>query len=167
VGLRETLNQNPRYATIATIGFIVLALGLMIWQLSGSGSGTVDAGSGKFYYTDDDGKNLFADLPSRIAPFSGPSGKEAVRARVFKCGDKQVIGWLEKFNPEAKPALEQYYGLPENAKRSPWDVDENTNRMVKDPGKPQWIPVDKFPDAAAKIRTVKCDNGEVPAEVFP
>ena len=92
-------------------------------------------------------------------------GKPAVRAHVFECGGKRVVGYLSRYTEEAKAALAEansYRGTgkpPPNAKAL---ASVGTTGMeVKRPGDAQWV---KQGDVAraTRIRTFKCPDGTTP-----
>ena len=45
VGIRDTLNQNPRITTGLTLGVILAVVVLLAWQIYGGGSPSPNAGS--------------------------------------------------------------------------------------------------------------------------
>ena len=88
MGIRESLNKNPKLTTGVALGVAVLAVGAMALRLSGRGAGAVAPA----FYTVDDGATWFEDDGEKLPPFQH-EGKEAVRAHVFECSDgKRSIG---------------------------------------------------------------------------
>ena len=88
MGIRETLNKNPGITTGATAGIILLAVGFIIYQLSGGGTPSVAT---KAYFTIDDGKTWFSDDINKVPPFD-KDGKQAVKAYVYECpGGKPFV----------------------------------------------------------------------------
>ena len=58
MGIRETLNENPKITTGVTAGIIGVTLIWIIWSnLGGGGAATINDG-GQVFFTDDDGSNL-------------------------------------------------------------------------------------------------------------
>ena len=103
MGLRETMNQNPRMVTGVTAGIILLALIIVGWQLLSSGSGTNTGatapnakGVANAFFTTDDGKTWFADDAAKFPPFD-KDGKPAYSAILFTCdgGKTQFVGYLQ------------------------------------------------------------------------
>src|SRR4051812_49710451 len=69
MGIRETLNQKPGITTGATAGIILVALGIIVWQLFGTGSSTTGGGAGQPHFSDDDRQILVADHTGEHPPF--------------------------------------------------------------------------------------------------
>jgi hypothetical protein len=124
VGIRETLNQNPGITTGATAAIILVALGIIVWQLIGSGSGG-GAMTNKAFYTIDDGKTYFADDINKIAPFD-KDGKPAYQVFVWTCdgGKNKFVSHLQRYTPEAKKRLE------DTRAKGPTGVDPGMMEMV-------------------------------------
>jgi hypothetical protein len=117
LGIRETLNENRKLTIGVVSALIVLALTFVVISLVGGGSGVVDAPEPvKMYYTDDDGATTFVDDATKLVPFER-NGKPAVRARVFTCdgGKTKFVGYLERYSPEAKAALDKVKGTRQEA----------------------------------------------------
>src|SRR6476661_5482886 len=70
VGIRETLNQNPKIVTGVTAAIIVIALVFIFWPSSGgaSGDGSGATGVGKAFYSSDDGQHWFQDDVHKLPP---------------------------------------------------------------------------------------------------
>jgi len=165
VGIRETLNKNQTYTTGATIAIIVVAIGIIVWQMLPESAPKIVV---KSYYTTDDGRTWFEDTSDKVVPFD-KDGKEAVRAHLFKCasGGDAFVGYLEKLDPNVKKRMEEFYANPSNKGRiMPGQVDqEEGGRLVKRPGDPKWLP-DTSP-MAARITTIKCKDGSYAVRVTP
>lgn len=165
MGLREKMNENPQVTTGVTIGIIVLALALIVWQLWPAAPIQPLT---QAYYTVDDGKSYFVDDIERVPPFQH-EGKEAVRAHVMVCGEKGTpfVGWMEKFTPEAKKKLDELYEKT-GGKRPPERFEfEETARLVKRHDMNRWLP---FSYAIAdKLQTFPCkeDPNMYAREIFP
>ncbi|HEV2295804.1 MAG TPA: hypothetical protein VGR35_18290 [Tepidisphaeraceae bacterium] len=157
MGIRETLNKNPAITTGATAAIILIAIGFIIYQISGSGAPGIAT---EAYYTIDDGKNWFADDINKIPPFE-KDGKQAVKAYVYKCpGSDPFVSHLERYTPEGKKAMEA-------AQKS---TDPNNPVMVEDvmmmgvevkkplTGDKGWVRQSNA-IAAAKIMELKCPDG--------
>lgn len=161
MGIRETLNKNPNVTTGVTAAVVVLAIGVIIWQLWGGSNGPMGpAGANKQYFSDDDGATYFAESATEIPPFDH-NGKQAVRAMVYKCGNgAPFVGVLERYTTEAKTKLEnvQKSGKPGDVVME--DV-EMTGLEVKKPktGDKGWVKQND-PRFGAVMR-VTCPDGKV------
>ena len=157
MGIRETLNENPRLTTGITAGIIVVVFALIFWSSGGSASPESGGMGSKVYFTEDDGKNYFAVDAKNIPPFQH-DGKEAVRARVFKCGGKTWVNHLERYTPEGKKKAEDFYGSGKMSK-DPTMLEsiQRYGMEVKAPGDAAWV---KLSDPKAiKIMEPKCPTG--------
>jgi hypothetical protein len=105
VGIRETLNQHPKATTGVTAAIVVIALAVIVYQLTRP-SGQ-QASSGLVYYSNDDGKTYFSDSASKVPPFD-KDGKPAVRAYVWKCEDGTLfVSHLERVSPESMKKIQE------------------------------------------------------------
>jgi hypothetical protein len=165
VGIRETLNKNQTLTTGATIGIIVIAIVIIVWQMMPEKPQRILT---KAYYTVDDGKTWFEDTADKLAPYDH-EGKEAVRAHLFRCGEngEKFVGYLEKLDPRAKARLDEFNSNPSNKGRvMPGQAEmEEGARLVKRPGAPKWMP-EASPNAA-QITTIKCKDGSYAIRVVP
>jgi hypothetical protein len=164
VGIRETLNKNQNITTIGTIVIIVIAIGVIVWQLMPPSMPNIVS---KSYYSVDDGKSYFEAPADKIVPYDH-EGKEAVRAHVFQCGSEPpFVGYLEKLDPKVKAKLDEFHADPKNkGKVMPGQFEEEENgRLVKRPGDKTWIP-DTHP-AAARVTTIKCKDGSYAIRLTP
>lgn len=166
MGLRETMNQKPGITTGVTIGIIVLFVGLIWYSGSGGTRGSTSASQGRqAYFTDDDGVTTFADDALKVPPFDH-NGKQAVRARVFKLGDKPVVNHLERYTPDGKKKLEELY-TNKRAMNDPTAMEPilRTGFEVKAPGAKEWV---KFSDPKGReISVPKATGSEPPEEAVP
>jgi hypothetical protein len=157
VGIRETLNKNQTLTTAATIGILVLAIGVIVWQLMPPRIPNIVT---KSYYSNDDGKTYFEAPSDKIVPYE-QDGKEVVRAHVFTCPEKAepFVGYLEKLDPKVKQKLDEFYADPNNKGRiMPGQIEQEENgRLVKKPGDKIWV-LDTT-SAAVRVTTVKCKDG--------
>jgi hypothetical protein len=157
VGIRETLNKNPSITTGVTAGIVILAIGVIVWQLFGGSNPMSGSAEAKQYFSDDDGVTYFADSASKIPPFDH-SGKQAVRAQVFQCGDtgKPFVGILQRYTPDAKTKLEQIQG-GKAANMAMEDI-EITGLEIKKPKTGSWIK--QADPRAGSISRVTCPDGK-------
>ena len=165
MGIRETLNKNPSITTGATIGIIVLAIIVIVWQLWPSGGEAIPPA--KTFFSIDDGANWFEDDAEKVPPFSH-NGKEAVRAHVYVCADgTKFVGYLERYNAEGKAKLDKIMATAKGGRYPPerFEIDE-THKEYKKPGKTgKWVNA-KHPDFP-KTLEVRCKDGTYPRPLLP
>jgi hypothetical protein len=167
MGIRETLNQRPKLALGASAAVVVLAVGVIAYQLAGASSAD-GARTRKVFVSTDDGKTFLVHASKDIPPFA-LDGKEAVLARVYECDGKRFVAYLQKFSPGAKKELERLQGergaTAVNA-AAPTGIGEG-DYLYKKPGDADWYPPTN-PKAAAALR-VRCPGGGggVPMAVDP
>ena len=169
MGIRETLNENPRLTTGVTAGIIAIVLIYILWSaLSGGGADASGGGaSGQVFFTDDDGKTWFADDQKKVPPFDH-GGKEAVRAYVFKCGPdgKPFVNHMERYSKESKKKLEEVLAKG-NAINDPtvFESIQTAGLEFKSPGQKDWIKVSD-PKHTAVLQP-KCPKPEDVEQVLP
>jgi hypothetical protein len=173
MGIRETLNQKPGITTGATAGIILVALGIIVWQLVGTGSSTTGGGTGKLYFSDDDGKSWFADDAAKLPPFDH-NGKPAYEAAVYTCdgGKTKYVAFLRRYTEDAKKKITEAHakanpsGPPDPAAQ----MAQATGAEVKLPGTgddaKNWV---KQTDPNfSKIADAHCKDGKSePEPVYP
>src|SRR3954471_9854250 len=128
MGIRETINNNPRAATGVMIGVVVLAIGYVVVQVMASRKKFPDS-SPDSYFSIDDGKTFFTANSDNVPPFEY-NGKQAVHACVFQANGQRFVGYLERYTPEARAAILA-------GKRTPQI--ERFGRELKRPGDPIWV----------------------------
>ena len=166
MGIREKLTKNqPLIIGIASV-IIIGAIISIVMQASNSNSSKAQV-----YYTVDDGATVFADSNMLVAPFD-KGGKQAVRAHVFMCGGKKVVGYLSKYTDEALQVLEDVK-LAKKEKRMPKNIGAlmnlgSTGIEVKKPGGGNpWVKGSDMQKQAA-IRIFRCPGEkEAAKEVDP
>jgi len=166
VGIREKLvKYQPLVIGVMSV-IIIVAIVSIVMQASNSNSSKAQV-----YYTIDDGQNVFADSNMKIPPFD-KDGKQAVRAHVFMCGGKKVVGYLSRYTDEALKVLDEVK-LAKREKRVPKNIGalmslSSTGIEVKKPGAGNpWV---KGTDMARQstIRVFKCPGErEAPKEIDP
>ena len=166
MGIRETLNENPRAATGVAIGLIGLTLIWVVWSLWPARP--MAPGDFKQFYSDDDGATYFKDSISKVAPFKR-DGRDAVVAFVFRgAKGKPFVGFLEKYTDLGKQKKEEILADKEHPQRLRAELYplEQTERLVKKPGAGNpWVSPAKDPAAAAQIRQVTSPDGSMPKPV--
>ena len=167
MGIRETLNENPRLTTGVTAGIIGVTLLWILWSTFGGGGGVEGgSGGGKAFFTDDDGKTWFADDATKIPPFDR-SGKQAVRAHVYKCDGKTFVNHMERYTPDAKKKLEAAMSQGSGAIADPTMMDtiQATGLEYKSPGQANWIKMND--PRVGQVLQPKCSKPEEAEPVFP
>lgn len=160
MGIRQTMNENPKLAVGVTAGLILIAIIIIVWELASSRSGAPTANFNQAFYSDDDGKTYFADEVSKIPPFPH-NGKQAVKAVVFKCKDgKPFVAHLERYTEEGKKRLEE-------TKQRSSRVAGMMMMEVKKPGQANWVRVGGDSKAWSDIMRVTCPDGSTPEPVLP
>ena len=166
MGIRETLNENPRLTTGITAGIIILTLIWILWSVFGGGGNTPTAGGvGKVFFTDDDGKSWFPDDATKIPPFDH-NGKQAVRAHVYKCDGKTFVNHMERYTADAKKKLEalQKKGGP-IADPTLMESVQMSGLEYKSPGQGNWV---RMTDPkVGEILKPKCSKPEEAEPVYP
>jgi hypothetical protein len=160
MGLRETLNENPRITTGITVALIVVVLAWLLWPRSGDGvAGGGTGGAGQIFFTADDGKTWFPDEANKIPPFKKDE-QDAVRAEVYKCGGKTFVNHMVRYTPEGQKQLAAAQSKSGGASLNP--VGE-TEMEVKSPGDKAWVKItDK---KAQEIMKPKCSGDGSDLEV--
>ena len=133
MGVRETISKNSTLVTAVAAVFLMLVLGTLAWQLWYADTGpSVGGDAGQRYFTVDDGKTYFADAATRYPPFE-QDGKPAVQAMVYKdldTGDV-FVGYLMRYTPEGKKALEAADKMPPAARRNAGEGSVVENEVKK------------------------------------
>ena len=166
MGIRETIEKKrPLVVAIAIVIIVGAVVAIFVQARNFSSFHAGDA-----YFTIDDGQTFFVDTGAKLAPFE-KDGKMAVRAHVFQCGGKLVVGYLSRYTPETLKAIEDAKEARKQGKPPP-NVHllasmGTTGLEVKVPGANNpWV---KQADikSATKIRVFRCPDGATPAEVNP
>jgi hypothetical protein len=105
--LRDTLDRHRGIALGSAVGIILLALIFIVREaMSGNPSPIPRSG----FYTIDDGATFFKDDIDLVPPFEY-DGKLAVRAQVYDCGGKEIVGYLQRYTPDAKKQIDAANGV--------------------------------------------------------
>lgn len=170
MGIRETINKNPA-ATMAVAGVAALLalfyIGYQIKTIFFPSAPDIRVAT-KAFFTVDDGATTFVDDLDKIPPFPGPGGKEAVRARVYKCPDgRQIVGHLERYTKEGKAKLEQLLARDPKARWSAERQDiEDNHREFKRPKVGTWVKSNS-PAGIRVAETPQCSTGQYAVEIMP
>lgn len=134
--MRKMINEKPMLGVALSICVIVLALGFIVWFETGRQGSTHLPPLTKSFYTDDDGKTWFIDDFVKVVPFDH-NGKQAVRAKIFRCGDgKPFVGYLERYSAAVQAkAQAAMAGHPDQVASAL--VEAPTE--VKKPGEAKWV----------------------------
>ncbi len=165
MGLRETLNENPRITTGITVAIFVRVLAWILWPRGGAASGGGGGGGGvvtQMFYTIDDGKTWFADDAKKIPPFT-KDGKDAVRAAVYQCDGKTFVNHMERYTPEGQKQLAALYAKGDGAAAtdpSAFEAANETGLEVKSPGDKEWVKITS-PKAPAVMKPKCAEGGEL------
>ncbi len=158
MGFRETMDEKPWIGAAAAGGLVLIAIIIAVWTLFGSSPGSTDDKAAAF--SDDDGKTWFNEDSAKIAPFQH-NGKEAVRAYIYESKGKNFVGYLERYTPEGKAAMEKLRGgtgMPDGRLLA---LTNGGGREVKRPGSGgaagKWARGDT--EEAVKIMDVKSPDG--------
>lgn len=159
MGIRETLNRNPAITTGVTVGIILLALGVILYQSLGGSSAGGNFSQG-YFSTNLDGSDYFADDINKVAPFM-KDGKEAYRVQVFSCdgGSTKFVGYLERFTKEGLARWEKHKQNPTATDPTAMDMLFETEMEVKSPKGDKWVR--KIDPRAAEILDIRCPDGTI------
>lgn len=166
MGIRETF-QKKQSLTVAIASIVIVGAGIAIVLQARSFN---SASAGDAYFSTDDGATFFVADGRKIPPYDS-GGKQAVRAHVFECGGKRVVGYLSRYTPEAVAAMEEakkYKGTgkpPPNVKALA--SIGTTGLELKKPGANNpWVRQSDVAKAT-QIRVYRCPDGSTPYEVSP
>jgi hypothetical protein len=165
VGIRETIGKKKSLTVVGAVVVLVGSIVAIIVQARSFGPG----GPGDSYFTVDDGKTFFVGDSKKLPPFD-EGGKQAVRAHVFECGGKRVVGYVSRYTADALATIEEAKQaraagrLPANVGKLATVAQNGTE--IKRPGDTKWV-IGNVNTAAQKIRIFKCPDGSAPPEVFP
>lgn len=164
MSFRTFVKKRPSLALAAAAVMIIGAVVAIVLQARDFGP----SGPGKAFFTTDDGQTLFVERATRLPPFD-KDGKQAVRAHVFECGGKRVVGYLSAYRPEALKVIEEATAA-KAAHKPPPNVQAlaavgTVGLMVKRPGGP-WVSQADAVTATA-VRVFRCPDGGTPEEIEP
>src|SRR4029079_11477876 len=98
MSFRDKLSEKPAIGLGIGVGILVIAFGVIGYQLFG-GSNSAGEIPTQGFYTDDNGKTFFKDDINKVVPFDH-NGKQAYRADVFKGADgKEFVGLVYRHTP--------------------------------------------------------------------
>ena len=169
MSIRDTINSRPRITAAIIAVIVVIAIGSLIWQITGGSFGPEQAPLGKRFYTTDDGKSWFPESIDKVPPYNTSDGKTAYRANVVQCKDGQpYVAYVEKFTPAQKKLIEEMFADP--ARRSlaiEAVMSLQEGLLVKKPMEADgWI----GSEGGAKFDALvlpRCRDGGTPKPIFP
>lgn len=158
MGIRESLNENPKIVTGVTIALVVIILAWLLWPGGDGGSGPGSSGTSQVFYSDDDGKTWFPDDLTKVPPFDR-GGKQAVRARVYRAGGKEFVSHLERYTPAGQKKMAELM-TKGRGMRDPtlFEQVQHDGMEIKAPGDKEWTKMSNMA-AAQKIITPKPPAG--------
>jgi hypothetical protein len=170
MGIRESINRNPKIAMGVGAGLIAFTVAFVLFEMMDfSGASAVPSADEHAFFTVDDGRTWFVGDIKTLAPFEH-QGKQAVRAYVYECDGQRFAGFLERYTEEGKKARQQ---VVEAAKTGRPNgrlvyVSSMTGREVKRPGDATWTLANDA-QRVESITTVKCphDPSHTPQMVQP
>lgn len=171
MNLRESLAKNPALAKAVAIVVVFLAGGLIFLETRSNNRIASTSGNPNAFFSVDDGKTWFTDTSTNVPPYE-KNGKQALQAVVYRCPDgPKFVGYLQRFTPAAKHALEVYRSQDPAKQKSVNPAmlrQANTvGRQVKRPGDVKWISCANIMQAA-KVTQAQCPHGGgAPVEVEP
>ncbi len=162
MGVIEAMKGNRSGAAMAGVAMIVISAVMIFVQ---SGSGGAQKPPEWDYFTTDDGATFFRAARSNLAPFEH-EGKQAVKASVWRCGNREFVGYMERYTPEMHKKLSAAAasgGPPDTGLQIEASM---SGREVKRPGEAKWVRVSDRA-AAAAVTKIKCEDGSMATPVFP
>ncbi len=105
ISIRETLQNRAAGLVIAAILFAAaITIGAhYLWPNKWSRINPYEV-----FYSDDDGQTYFEDSIYKLAPFDH-NGKIANIAIVYTDGQRNYVGYLERYTPQARKQLQDFY----------------------------------------------------------
>ena len=159
MGLRESINQNPAVTTGATIGVILITLGVIIWNtfFADGSVPPVNVADLKAFYSSDDGASFV------VGPFGKRYAEDVVVANVFTCdgGKTKFIAYLERYSAEARKVLKDRQSAPASGPDGS-EVIIEAGTQVKPPKSGKWV--GRNSNEGAAVMKVACPGGSGTAE---
>jgi hypothetical protein len=107
MGVRKKLTENKKFGTGVAAALLIIALGVITFQLHWA-RGSAGAASRNAFYTDDNGQTFFKDDANKIIPFDH-HGKQAYRADVFEGPDgRQFVGLIYRHTSTGRFEMQDY-----------------------------------------------------------
>lgn len=167
MGIRETLNDNPKLVTRLTLGMLAFSAIYILIQIFSDRA--EPRSTLRDFFTIDDGQTYFLDDATKISPFV-VNGRTAYRCRVFFCGnEKPFVGYLERYPPHVIEELDRLRAAGESRQKiETYLASISVQLEYKSPagGTGTWASM-ADPDAVRKILTVTCPDGRPAAQLLP
>lgn len=143
MGIREALQRSPVISVAIVIVLLAIAVGALVTQIRSRRPGVVTFDR-PLYYFDLGTSQLFTASSKQVPPIAGPSGKQAVRAVVFACGQceqasQRRIAHLVKHTDDAKARLEAAQGRPTAQLLDEVSMTGTMVALVPETGEPAWF----------------------------
>lgn len=139
--IRQWINDNATAMLIVALGLVVVAGGVLYFQLFDSGPGSIRA----VYFLDMETQEVFEQPPGTLAPVSAPSGGQGVRAHLYTCGEcepDEWFGYLETVREDGQ--------APAAANEEP--PYREGDHLLRELDNGEWVPY--FSPAGERIREV-------------
>jgi hypothetical protein len=168
MGIREQMNEHSRVAVGVAAAVIGFALVFVISNSDGGTGRQPVRTKGKAWFSDDDGKNWFADQETRIPPIDH-NGKPAYRAYVYTCdgGKTKFVAYLTRFTPEGKARLLKAQASGEPIDPGPPGLSPARGLEIKKPGDARWTKASDRRAMQVQIPVCPEGAGQTLAPVFP
>lgn len=156
MGVREFIHRYRRVVAPVVVVGLVVSVAYAVYQWRSAPADPL-AGSGKAFYSVDDGTTYFVAGSEQIPPFLH-EGREAVQALVYTDdgGKTTFVGYLMRFTPrgvELMRAMRQPAGDRPRALPG-LDPGLQANTEVKRPGAGAWVKLSDIA-AAGEVMSVK------------
>jgi hypothetical protein len=158
MSVRQTLREKPAVGVAVAIAFVAIAVGFTVYQWTSQHEDWTPPQ--RVFFSVDDGKTWFVDDYNKVPPIEH-DGKQAYRAYVFRCHDKEFVGYLERYTPDAQKVILEVRSKPLSTTGAPDSaaMDAATRgREVKRPGDQKWMSCAN-PREVIPITSPKCPHG--------
>ncbi len=162
MGIRQSINENPIITSVIT--GLILTLAIVFIGYQACRTGPAAPFKPKQFFSVDDGATWFTDDAAKLPPFDH-EGKEAYRARVFRCPDgKMFVARLERYPPVILRKIDEASKRPLNQRGNDW-IALQEEYEIKKPGAKTWIPLADGTDIA--MFQPKCSDGSRAQPMMP
>lgn len=158
MGFRQSAKDRPTLFAVVFGALILVCIAVVIWQLTGSTDPRL--GSGKAFFSVDDGKTFFVADSSKVAPFDH-NGQQAYQAMVYSAdgGKTRSVGYLMRFSEKGKAKMNEMRAKIKETRGMPsMDAELQANTEVKRPGEKNWVKLSDVGSAAEIMRVASPDD---------